>query len=148
MGLFNIPGTHMPEHHVKAEAVSGHQLDVSGGEGKKKGKKKKKKKGVPRHALPQHSWRYDACSWCPDVSACISTLIPWGILLGVTVKSSCSKKNVDWDPVHSWQHPERHAIANICFAKLDHILFVQWFLFVGVVFCLGFFWWGEGGRVQ
>lgn len=55
-----------------------------------------------------------------------------------------------WEPQSSLQAAKRmqvaadntqkgHAIANICFAKLDHILFVEWVLFMGLVFCLGAF---------
>lgn len=55
-----------------------------------------------------------------------------------------------WEPQSSLQAAKRmqvaadntqkgHTTANICFAKLDHILFVEWVLFMGLVFCLGWF---------
>lgn len=109
--------------------------------------KKKKKKGVPRHALPQHSWRYDACSCCPDVTAHVSAPIPWGPVLGATIKSSGSKKNVGC----SWQHPERthhcqhllcqvrsYPICTVGFVYVFGFLFGLFFLFLG----------GDDGRVQ
>lgn len=55
-----------------------------------------------------------------------------------------------WEPQSSLQAAKRmqveadntqkgHATANICFAKLDHILFAEWVLFMGLVFCLKVF---------
>lgn len=95
---------------------------------------------MPRHALPQHSWRYDACSWCPDVTAHVSAPVPRGPVLGATIKSSGSKKNVGC----SWQHPERtrhcqHLLCQVRSYPICRVGFVYGFGFLFGVCFLVFF---------